>query len=102
MGTARDQRVPKDKSIERGQHVEVRVGEQGRVVLPAGVRAELGVTAGTVLVVRTEGSRIILEPRDAIRARLHERFGRRGPLEPSVVEELLDERRKEAWLEEHG
>lgn len=38
------------------------VSEKGQVVIPKEVRERLGLTRGTVLNVRVEGKRIILEP----------------------------------------
>ena len=77
---------------------EVRVGEQGRVVIPSSVRRELGIEPGTVLTVRREGSRLIFEPRSAVRDRLRAQFSR--PADGvSLAEELIAERRKEAWRE---
>jgi AbrB family looped-hinge helix DNA binding protein len=77
---------------------EVRIGRQGRLVVPAPLRRRLGIEAGDVLVARAEDGRLVLEPRDAILARLQRRFAK-IPADVSLVDELLAERRAEARRE---
>lgn len=76
----------------------VTVGAQGRVVLPARLRRSLGFQPGVELLARVEGDHLVLERREAALARLQGRFvkARKGP---SVVDELLAERREEARRE---
>jgi AbrB family looped-hinge helix DNA binding protein len=52
--------------------IEIRVGPEGRVLIPANVRRAAGLVPGTVLVVRLEGDSVVLIPRDAIRRRLRQ------------------------------
>ena len=82
-------------------HTErVTIGDRGRVVLPASVRRELGLEAGTVMLLTTEsdGSLRLRTYRDAaddgrgLFAGLAER--------ESLVDELLAERRAEADRDE--
>jgi AbrB family looped-hinge helix DNA binding protein len=75
------------------RQIEVKVGAEGRVLLPAEVRHAVGVEPGSVLVLRVDGERVILIPRDAIKRRLREMF--KG-IEGSMAEELIGERRREA------
>lgn len=82
--------------------IEVQMGEQGRVVIPAGVRRELGLAVGDRLVLRTEGKRLVLEPRASIRERLRGQFAPLSRDGISLVDELLDERRQEARREREG
>jgi AbrB family looped-hinge helix DNA binding protein len=77
---------------------EVRVGAQGRIVIPSVVRRELGIEPGAVLVVRREGSRLVFERRSAVRDRLRAEF-RAAPATANLADELIAERRKEAWRE---
>ena len=74
----------------------VRLGKQGRLVVPAPLREALGLEAGDELVARAEEGRLIFEPRAAVVERLRSRF--RG-VEGSLVDELLAERREEAARE---
>ncbi|KAA8964003.1 AbrB/MazE/SpoVT family DNA-binding domain-containing protein [Mycobacterium sp.] len=72
----------------------IRLGKQGRLVIPADIREALGLSPGDRVHVRVDGSRIILErPADAIdeiRA-----LGREKAPNRSLVGELLAERRAE-------
>ena len=80
------------------EHVEVILGLQGRLVIPAVLRKDLGLTPGTTMVARIENNRLILEKPDAIWARIEGRF---SPV-PSTVhlaDELIAERREMAKKE---
>ena len=76
-------------------HVEVQLGPQGRVVIPAPLRRLLGLETGDTLVARLEDGRLVLEKRETIKRRLKARFARL----PSLATELLAERREEAKRE---
>ncbi|MDD2748552.1 AbrB/MazE/SpoVT family DNA-binding domain-containing protein [Acidithiobacillus sp.] len=81
--------------IPSHEHVEVILGQQGRLVIPAVLRKDLGLTPGTTMVARIEDNRLILEKPDAIWARIEGRF---SPV-PSTVhlaDELIAERREMA------
>ena len=71
----------------------VSVGPKGRVVIPAGIRRELGIEEGSELVALIEGESVVLVPRSAIKSRLRSIFADVGP---SMREELIAERRAEA------
>lgn len=74
---------------------ELRVGDRGRVVLPAALREELGLRQGDVLSVTLEDGQLVAStPRTAlerVRARV------RGTW---VVEELLEDRRRQVEAEQ--
>ncbi|MGQ0608735.1 MAG: AbrB/MazE/SpoVT family DNA-binding domain-containing protein [Chloroflexota bacterium] len=74
----------------------VSVGPKGRVVIPAGIRRELGIVEGTELVALAEGEAVVLVPRSAIRSRLRSLF---ADASTSMREELIAERRLEAARE---
>lgn len=74
---------------------EIRVGEQGRIVIPAHIRRELSIDIGSTLVARIEKDQLILEKRDAVLERLQARF-MKVPTRISLAEELIAERRAEA------
>lgn len=74
----------------------VRIGKQGRLVVPASLRQELGLELGDELVARAENGRLVFEPKAAVIARLRERFKH---VEGSLADELLAERREEAAKE---
>ena len=77
---------------------EIRVGPQGRLVIPASLRRTLGIDPGDTLVIRLEDNRLVLEKRETILARLRDRF-RRVPPDLSLADELIRERREEARRE---
>ena len=74
------------------------LGQQGRVVIPAEVRAALGLAAGDHLHLHVHGHQLVLQrPRDAA-AQLRQ-LGAVVPARRSLVEELLAERRAAAATE---
>jgi AbrB family looped-hinge helix DNA binding protein len=74
----------------------VTLGPQGRIVVPAAVRRELGLKEGSPLAVRTEGRRLILEPRGEVLRRIRARYAKGGK---PLSDELLRDRRKDARRE---
>ena len=74
------------------------LGQQGRLVIPAAVRARLGLAAGDHLQLHVEGTHLVLmRPTDAIRE-LRQLAGAL-PRRRSLVDELLSERRAAADVE---
>jgi AbrB family looped-hinge helix DNA binding protein len=85
--------------VAKRQTIEVTVGPQGRLVVPALLRRRLGIEAGDVLVARAQDDRLVLERRDAILARVRGRLAA-VPHDVSMVDELIAERREEAERED--
>ncbi len=79
----------------------VRVGPQGRVVIPAGMRQQLGIERGDELVARVEEGRMILEKRENVLRRVRKRFSSVTTSE-SLADELIAERREEARREDEA
>jgi AbrB family looped-hinge helix DNA binding protein len=79
---------------------QVTVGDRGRVVLPASIRTELGLKAGTRMLATTEedGS-VRLQPYRTIAARARGMFADLAP-GVSLADELIAERRAEAARDE--
>jgi len=78
---------------------ELRIGPQGRVVIPASMRKALGLEPGQTLVGHVEEGRLVLEPRDTMLRRVQARFAAAVPRDVSLAEELIAERREEARRE---
>jgi AbrB family looped-hinge helix DNA binding protein len=78
--------------------IEVTLGPQGRVVVPATLRRRLGLQPGDVLLATADEDRLVLERRDAILARLQRRFAHIPP-DVSLADELIAQRRQEAGRE---
>lgn len=74
------------------------LGQQGRLVVPAEIRAALGLAAGARLHVHVVGRQIVLERHDDAVAELRG-LGSRVPRSRSLVDELLAERRLAAAAE---
>ena len=77
----------------------VRVNENGRVVLPAAFRKALGINAGDELVVRLEDNELRITTLELRLKRAQQRVRRYLKPGVSLVNELIDERRKEAKRE---
>lgn len=82
---------------------QVIVGDRGRLVLPAEVRAELGIEAGARMLLSTErdGS-LRLRPYRLVAERGRGLLADLAPAGESMVDELLAERRREAADEDRG
>jgi AbrB family looped-hinge helix DNA binding protein len=80
-------------------HVRLRIGAQGRVVLPADLRAALGFVEGSTVVAYLEGEgRLVIESPEAIRRALLQEWSEVAG-EVSLVDELRAERRAAAARE---
>jgi AbrB family looped-hinge helix DNA binding protein len=71
-----------------------RLDRQGRLVIPASVRAAAGLAPGTTLAVRASHGRVIVEPLDAIEGKMWRAAARARSGDATA--ELLEERRREA------
>jgi AbrB family looped-hinge helix DNA binding protein len=79
------------------------VGDRGRVVLPAEVRAELGLKPGSQMLLSTEADGSLrLRPYRAVAERSRGMLAGLAGADESLVDELLAERRREATLEDRG
>jgi AbrB family looped-hinge helix DNA binding protein len=76
----------------------VNLGPQGRLVVPAKFRRELGLEEGTTLVVSSDGRRLILEPRREVLRRVRARYAK-IPRGTRLSAELIEDRREEVRRE---
>lgn len=77
----------------------VKMGPQGRIVVPAELRRELGLDEGSTLNATTRNGRLILEPRSVVLERMRRRFAQ-VPRSTSLREELIADRSDEAHRED--
>lgn len=77
----------------------VKLGSNGRLVIPAEYRKALGVEEGDELVVRLEDGELHLSTRKVALRRAQERVRRYVPEGVSLADELIRERREEAASE---
>ena len=76
----------------------LKLGQNGRMVIPSELRHNLELREGDELLVTVEGKRLVLETEAALLERLYATVG--GPPEGELVsEELIRERREEAKRE---
>jgi AbrB family looped-hinge helix DNA binding protein len=73
------------------------MGPQGRLVVPVELRRQLGLDEGSELAIRSDGRRLILEPRSEVLRRLRGRFS--DIRDVSLADELAADRRAEALRE---
>jgi AbrB family looped-hinge helix DNA binding protein len=73
------------------------MGPQGRLVVPVELRRQLGLDEGSELAIRSDGRRLILEPRSEVLRRLRRRFS--DVRDVSLADELAADRRAEALRE---
>ena len=78
-------------------HADVRLGAQGRVVVPSPIRKALGFRSGETLVARVEDDRLVIEKPESVERRILDRF--RKIRDRSLADELVAERREEARRE---
>jgi AbrB family looped-hinge helix DNA binding protein len=78
--------------------VQVRLGPQGRLVVPVELRRELGLEEGTEMAIRSDGRRLILEPRAEVLRCLLRRFAKVAD-GVSLADELAADRQEEARRE---
>jgi AbrB family looped-hinge helix DNA binding protein len=76
--------------------VTLTVSANGRVVIPARIRAELGLRSGEKVVARVSDGALVLEPVAVAIKRAQALIQRRAGSGPSPVDELLAERRQAA------
>ena len=67
-----------------------RLDRQGRLVIPARVRAAAGLTPGSALSVRASHGRVIVEPLDAVERKMWRAAARARP--GDATSELLEDR----------
>ncbi len=77
-----------------------RLGEDGRVVIPASVRKELNLKPGDTLVAESDGHSLLLRSFDQVVKETQDFFRQFATPGVSVVDELIAERRAEAAREE--
>lgn len=76
----------------------VRLGPQGRIVIPTKLRQMLAVQPGDTLIARCRDGQLVLEKAETLKRRLKARFAH-IPKQTSLAQELLKERREEAKRE---
>jgi AbrB family looped-hinge helix DNA binding protein len=76
----------------------VRMGPQGRIVVPADLRRELGLDEGSTMTATAQDGRLVLEPRSVVLERIRRRFSGVSSA-THLSDDLLSDRRDEARRE---
>lgn len=84
------------ESGDAGASVKTKLGPDGRIVIPAAFRESLGLKDGDVLFARLENCEIVLLTPKAAMRRAQEIVRRFVPDDVSLVDELIEDRRREA------
>jgi AbrB family looped-hinge helix DNA binding protein len=77
----------------------VKLGEDGRLVIPAPLRKSLNLKPGDTLVVESDGDSLLVRGYDQVLRETQEFFRQFVPPGTSVVDELIADRRAEATRE---
>jgi AbrB family looped-hinge helix DNA binding protein len=88
--------------LSRGRSVKVRVGPDGRIVVPAAFREALTLKEGDVLFARLEGEEVHLLTARALMKRVNAMVREFVPEGVSLVDELLEDRRREVEREKQN
>lgn len=81
------------------EHYRIQIASNGRMVLPSGLRQQLRVEGGGLLIIREDEGRLVLESVDDAIRRAQALVRRYAPAAQNVTDELLDERRIDAGRE---
>lgn len=80
------------------QNVELSVGRQGRIVIPAALRRQLAIQPGSRLLARVEDGRLVMETKKQLWQSIHAACDV-IPDSASLSDELIAERRAQAEKE---
>lgn len=79
--------------------VHLTMADNGRVLIPAEIRAALGLKAGGRIVARVEDGALVIEPLDAAIRRVQRMMQPYAKPGESLVDELIADRRRDAGNE---
>jgi AbrB family looped-hinge helix DNA binding protein len=81
-------------------HIEhVKLGDDGRIVIPAAARRDLGLLPGQTLVVESDGDSLLVRTADAALRETQDYFQQFLPPGVGLVDDLIADRRAEAAAE---
>lgn len=78
--------------------IELSVGKQGRIVIPASLRQQLAIEPGSQLLVHVEDGRLIMETKKQLWQNVHEACSNIDA-DRDLAQELIEERREAAKKE---
>jgi len=87
-------------SVKSNLHAKASMSPNGRIVIPAAIRQEMGWSAGDTLLLELEDGVLRVESFDARLARIQDELVELVGPERMISDELIAERRAEAWREQ--
>lgn len=90
------------EQVDDAGRAEVVVNRDGRILIPAQVRRDLGLAAGSTLLLSVEDGRVVMESRAQLVERMRREIAAewQGDPQDSAADELIAERRAEAATED--
>lgn len=90
------------EQVDGAGRAEVVVNRDGRILIPAQVRRDLGLAVGSTLLLSVEDGRVVMESRAQLVARMRREIAAewQGDPQDSAADELIAERRAEAATED--
>ena len=79
-----------------------KIGPGGRVVIPAAMRRALGIAVGDPVQLHVDGDELRVIPANVVYGRVRDIVAKYVPPEVSLVDELIDDRKREFEAEERG
>jgi AbrB family looped-hinge helix DNA binding protein len=89
-----------DPSIKAGMSARVVLKANGRIVIPAAIREQMGFSPGDTLLLEVEDGVLKVESFDARLVRIQDELIQLAGPERMLSDELIAERRAEAWREQ--
>jgi AbrB family looped-hinge helix DNA binding protein len=89
-----------DSIVTEQKAVKSTINQNGRIVIPAAIRQQMGLSAGDTLLLSVEGDVLKIESHRARIQRIQKEVARYCKPGPLASEELIVERREEAHREE--
>ncbi len=82
------------------QHIRAKIAEGGRIVIPSEYRQALGVQVGDEVILELDGKELRIFTLEQAVKRAQRLVSQFVSPERSLADELIKERRREAWREE--
>lgn len=91
---------PLQSSVKPALHAKTALSANGRIVIPAAIREQMGLAPGDTLLMEVEDGVLRVESFDARLARIQDELVQLAGPERMLSDELIAERRAEAWREQ--
>jgi AbrB family looped-hinge helix DNA binding protein len=85
--------------VTNPRYVSCKINQNGRIVIPAAIRKQMGINAGESVLMEVEDGVLRMESHRARIRRVQESLGRLIPPDRCLSDELIAERREEARRE---